>query len=146
MAQDDPTPSYVDLSTQAYTLFVDAFASANKRALDYAKSLYEIASRPYASTAIETAARENFDRSNQIIALTVDHMQTSGQKSSEFAQKLLAQGAKVQDSYVAAMRGIVNTGVSNLNFVKETADQQVDAMVKRVDDMQNRAAAAVSKN
>ena len=145
MAQDT-TPSYVELSAHAYTLFVDAFASANQRALEYSKSLYEITSRPYASTAIETAARENFDRTNQVIALTVDQMQTNGQKTAEFAQKLVAHGAKVQESYVAAMRGLVNSGISNMNFVKETADRQVDDMVRRVDDMQNRASATVSKN
>ena len=145
MAQDT-TPSYLDLSSQAYALFVDAFASANQRALDYSKSLYEIASRPYASTAIETAARENFDRTNQVVTLTVDAMQTNGQKTAEFAQKLVAHGAKVQESYVATMRGLASAGVSNMNFVKEAAGQQADDMVKRFDELQNRASAAASKN
>lgn len=145
MAQDT-TPSYVELSTQAYTLFVDAFASANQRALDYSKSLYEIASRPYASTAVETAARENFDRANQMVSVTVDQLQTSGQKSAEFAQQLVAQGAKIQESYVATMRGLVNTGISNMNFMKETAERQAQDVAKRVDETQNRAAAAVSSN
>ncbi len=145
MAQDT-TPSYVELSTQAYTLFVDAFASANQRALDYSKSLYEIASRPYASTAVETAARENFDRANQMVSVTVDQLQTSGQKSAELAQQLVAHGAKTQESYVATMRGLVNTGISNMNFMKETAEREAQDFAKRVDETQNRAAAAVSSN
>lgn len=145
MAQDT-TPSYVDLSTQAYALFVDAFASASGRALDYSKSLYEIASRPYASTAVETAARENIDRANQMVSLTVDQLQTSGQQSAEFAQQLVAHGAKLQESYVATMRGLVNTGISNMNFMKETAERQAQDLARRVDETQNRAAAAVSSN
>jgi hypothetical protein len=142
----DTTSSYVELSSQAYTLFVDAFASANQRALDYSKSIWEIVSRPYASTAIETAARENFDRANQIVSLTIGELQATGQKNAEFAEKLVSHGAKVQESYVHAMRGLVDTGVSNISYVKDVATQQFEDATKRLSEMQARATSAASNN
>ncbi len=146
MQNQEMTSSYVELSTGAYAMFVDAFASANQRALGYAKSLYEIATRPYASLSPQSIMRENFERGNQIVALTVGELQTTGQKSAELAEKAVTQGAKLQETYVAAMRGLVNTGISNMNFVKETTDRQIDDFSKRFDEMQNHAAASVSSN
>ena len=84
----ETTSSYVALASQTYGLFVDAAASANQRALGYWKSLYEIASRPYASTAVENAVRENFDRANQVVSLTINELQANGAKSAEFTEKL----------------------------------------------------------
>ncbi|GAC1430452.1 MAG: hypothetical protein NVS3B16_09550 [Vulcanimicrobiaceae bacterium] len=144
--KDRAATSYVELSSQTYSLFVDAFASANKRALDYAKSVFEITSRPYASTAIETTVRENFDRANQVVSLTINELQTNGQKSAEFGEKLVSHGAKVQESLVSSVKGLVDTGISNINYAKETASQSLDEMTKRVEDAQARTAAAVSPN
>jgi hypothetical protein len=129
------TPSYVELSTETYALMVDALASANHRALGYAKSLYEIASRPYASSTVETSLRENFDRAHEIVELTVDGLQTAGRQNAEFAEKLAAQSAKVQDSWTHAMRGLLKTGISNLNYVKESAETSFDGFAR----MQSRA-------
>jgi len=67
MGEKQTTPSYVELSSQAYALFVNAFADYNQRSLAYYRSLWEIVSRPYASTAVETTVRENFDRANQVV-------------------------------------------------------------------------------
>lgn len=142
----DQTASYVELSSQTYTLFVDAFAAANKRALDFTKSVWEISSRPYASTAIETAVRENFDRANQLVSLTINELQTNGQKSAEFGEKLVSHGAKVQESLVSTMKRLVDTSISNINFAKESATQSIDDMTKRVEDAQARTAATVSQN
>lgn len=133
------TPSYVELSSQTYTLFVDAFASANHRALGYAKSLYEIVSRPYTSARTETGLRENFDRAHQIVELTVDELQATGQKNAEFAEKLAAHGAKLQDSWTHMLRGLLDTGISNLTYVKESAETSFDGFARRVEHMQSRA-------
>lgn len=146
MNDKETTASYVELSSQAYALFVDAFASANQRALDYTKSVWEIASRPYASTALETTVRENFDRTNQIVALTISELQTSGQKAAELAEKSFSHGAKLQETFVTATRGLVNTGISNMNYAKDTATKSFDDMTKRMDDMQARTASQVSSN
>jgi hypothetical protein len=142
----EATSSYVELSSQAYSLFVDAYASANQRALGYWKSLWEIASRPYASTAVETTVRENFDRANQIVGLTISELQAGGSKAAELTEKFAAHNAKIQDSASHAFRGAVNTGISNMNFVKDTTQQQFEDMSKRLDEIQTRAAASVSQN
>ncbi len=144
--KNETTPSYVELSSQAYTLFVEAYASANQRALGYWKSLWEVASRPYTSTAIEAGVRENFDRANQIVSLTVSELQTTGKTSAELAEKLFAHSAKLQDSAVHSLRGVVKTGVSNMSFVKESTDAQFDDLAKGLEEMQSRTASAVTSH
>lgn len=142
----EATPSYVELSSQAYSLFVDAYASANQRALGYLKNVWEIASRPYASTALETTVRENFDRANQVVTLTIGELQATGAKNAELVEKIGAHNAKVQDTVSTAFRGLVTTGISNVNFVKESTTQQFEDLTKRLDEMQARASSAVSSN
>jgi hypothetical protein len=144
--KDSETPSYVELGSQGYSLFVDAYASAGQRVLGYYKSLWEIASRPYASTAVETTVRENFDRANQVVALTIGELQTNGAKAAELLEKISAHNAQVQDSLATALRGLVSTGISNVNYVKETATKQFDDLTKRLDEIQSRSAATVSSN
>jgi hypothetical protein len=146
MQTKETTSSYADLTTQTYNVLVEAFAAANRRALDYAKSVYEITTRPYASSAVETAVRENFDRANQLMSLTVSELQSSGQMASELSSKLIAHGTKFQETYTASMRGLVDTGLSNMKFVKETATQQMDDMAKRIDEVSSHATAQVSAN
>ena len=150
MADKQTTPttttSYVELGSQAYSLFVDAFADYNQRTLAYYRSMWDIVSRPYASTAVETTVRENFDRVNQVVSLTVNELSTNGAKGAEFTEKLGRHAAKLQDAAAEAYRGVINTGISNMNFVKETATQQFEDITKRLDDVQARATAAVSNN
>ncbi len=135
------TPSYVDLSRQTYSLFVEAFATANQRYLGYMKSLYEIASRPYASSTVETTVREGFERAHQIVDLTVNEMQTSGHKSTELAEKVAAHGAMLQDSWTQGLRGALKTGISNISYVKDAAETSFDGFAKRVEEMQTRTKA-----
>ncbi len=146
MQLKDQTASYVELSSQTYSLFVDALSAYNKRSLEYAKSVWEITSRPYASTAIETTVRENFDRANQLVSLTIGEMQTNGQHTAEFGEKLASHAAKVQESLVNSMKGLVETGISNMNYVKETATKSIDEMTAKMEDAQARTTAAVSAN
>jgi len=143
---NETTPSYVELNSQVYNLFVDAYASANQRTLGYLKSVWEISSRPYASTALETTVRENFDRANQVVSLTIAELQTNGAKGAEFVEKFAAHNAKVQDSIATAFKGLVTTGISNVNYVKETTAQQFEDLTKRLDEIQSRASATVSAN
>ena len=139
--QATSTPSYVELSSQTYGLLVDAAAAANHRYLGYVKSLYEIVSRPYASSAVETNVRENFDRAHQVVELTVNELQTSGQKTAEFAEKFVAHGAKLQDSWVQGFRGLLKTGISNMTYVKDATETSFDGFAKRVEELQSRATA-----
>ena len=146
MGEKQTTSSYVELSDQAYSLFVDAIADYNQRTLAYSRSLWDIMSRPYASTAVETTVRENFDRVNQVVSLTVNELSSNGAKGAEFTEKLTQHAAKLQDAAVDAYRGLISTGISNVNFVKETAAQQFEDITKRLDDVQSRATAPVSNN
>ena len=82
MNAQETTNSYVELANQAYSLFVDAVASSNQRALEYGKSVFEITSRPYASSAIDSTVRENFDRANEIVSLSVTELQVRRPRSS----------------------------------------------------------------
>jgi pyridoxine 5'-phosphate synthase PdxJ len=132
MSSQGATSSYVELATQTYSLFVDAYVSANQRTLEYAKHVVEIGTRPYASSTVEAALRENLERSNEVVTRSVTELQTSGQKTVELVEKLASQAAKLQESYTQAVKGLVETGVSNLNYVKDTATTQFEDMAKRM--------------
>jgi hypothetical protein len=138
------TQSYTELSTESYAIFVDAFATANRRGLDYFKSLYEIASRPYASSAVEQTVRENFDRLNQVISLTIAELQNNGQKAAELNEKVAKHNAKLQESALEALRGLTKTGLSNLEYAKDTAGAQLETFAKGVSDVQERVASSVT--
>ena len=144
MNEKETTPSYLELSNQAYGIVVDAFASANQRGLDYWKSVWEIVSRPYSSTAVDANVRDNFERANQIVALSVGELQANGQRTSEVVEKLLSVTGNLQDSYVHSLRGLMKTGISNMNFVRETTELQFGDLAQRLD--QIRPASAVSAN
>jgi hypothetical protein len=138
------TQSYTELSTESYSIFVDAFATANRRGLDYFKSLYEIASRPYASSAVEQTVRENFDRLNQVISLTIAELQNNGQKAAELNEKVAKHNAKLQESALEALRGLTKTGLANLEYTKDTAGAQLETFAKGVSDVQERIASSVT--
>ncbi len=144
MPQD--TSEYAQLSSEAYNLFAENMTAANDRALDYWKSVWQISSRPYASSEIQTGIRENVDRANQIVSLTVDELTTSGRELAQFTEKLVAHSAKVQKLYVDTVRGLTSTGVSNMNFVKEATERQIDGITKRFEDAQSATAPVSSSN
>lgn len=137
------TKSYVELSGQTYSLAVDAFASANQRALGYAKSVYEILVRQYPGNA-EGAVREGFERANQIVDLTVGELQVTGQKNAEIAEKMAAHAAKWQETWTQAARGLLKLGISNMTYAKDAAETSFDGFAKRVEELQSRA--TVSSN
>ena len=93
MNDKDTTNSYLQISTETFGFFIEALTSANQRSLEYAKSVWEIASRPYGSSGVEGAVRENVNRSNEIMSLTVNELQARQQKLAEFAEKLVEQNA-----------------------------------------------------
>jgi hypothetical protein len=136
--QGTRTLSYVELSSQTYGTIVDAYASANQRALEYAKSLYDIVSQPYAAPVGESRVREGFDRAHQIVGLTVNELQTAGQKNAELAEKLVAHAAKWQDNWTEAIRGLFKTGIANMTYVKDATETSFNGFAKRVEELQTR--------
>jgi hypothetical protein len=139
---DDETKSYVDLASQTYAMIVDAYAQAQQRSLGYGKSVYEVISRPYASTAMETAYHENFDRANQIVELSVSEMQQAGTTAAKLGQALVSHNALWQDKMMESARGLMNAVLSNLSYVKDTTDKQFEGFTKRVEEMQARTVSA----
>lgn len=129
------TTSYVELGSQAYKIAADAIASANYRLLDYWKSVWDISSRPYSSTAIDVTVRENFDRAQQILNLTVEELQAQEKNAQDLAEKVVAQGAKLQDSTISAFRGVLNTSISNLNYVKESTTERLEELKRRLSEL-----------
>jgi hypothetical protein len=142
----EATAGYVELTTQSYNLFVDAIASANQRALDYTKHVWEISTRPYDASTIESAMRENLERTTEIVNLSIAELQTSGKKTAELAEKLIAHTAKLQETYATSVKGVLETGLSNLNYVKDTAEAQFEDFTKRVEHTEKSVASSVSSN
>jgi len=140
------TSSYVELLNHTYSLTVEAYASANKRALEYAKSLWEVASKPYSTSVLEAAIADNFDRANQLVSLTVAELEANGQRTAEFAEQIATQFAKFQESSTASLRGLMDSSLENLNYVKDTATAQFEDLSKRFEEMQKSAIASVSAN
>jgi hypothetical protein len=135
---DEQTKSYFDLASQTYGVAVDAFAQAQQRYLGYGKSVLEVMTRPYASTAMETTYRENFDRANQVVELTVTELQQAGTSAAKLGQTLVSQSALWQEKTMESARGLMKTVISNLNYVKDTTDKQFEGFAKRVEEMQAR--------
>ena len=142
MSSKETTAPYVEQASHIYSLFVDAYSSANQRGLEYAKSLWAISSKPYSTTDVQVAVQEGFDRANQIVNLSVAELQTNGQKSAEFAEKLVADLAKLQETYTHALKGALDTSISNMNYVKDTATAQFEDFTKRVEEVQKTAVSA----
>jgi hypothetical protein len=142
----EATSSYAELTTQSYSLFVDAIASANQRALDFTKQVWEISTRPYETNTIESAVRENLERTSEIVNLSIAELQTNGKKTAELAEQLVAHAAKLQETYTASLKGLVETGVSNMNYVKDTATAQFEDFTKRVEQTEKSVASTLSSN
>jgi hypothetical protein len=143
---NEQTPSYLELISSTYGVLVEAAANANHRYLEQLKSTYEIVSRPYTSTAFEATYRENIDRAGQLVELNVAAAQKSGSEAAALAEKIAKHTAQWQETYVETLRGLFRTGLSNLAFVKDAADQTYEGFAKRVEEIQNRATAGVSSN
>lgn len=130
-------PAYVELSSRVYTLIIDAYAAASRRRVDYFKSIFEIVSRPYEQVSLERTARENVDRTSEIISLSIAEFEISGREAAEFSKRWLDNSAKVQDYALTATRTLVKTGVSNFEAAKDSTNAQLDRFIKSVDAAQN---------
>jgi len=152
MANTDSTASYIELTTQAYKLLLDAAATTHKRVLEHAKNHYDILARPYTGASPDANIREGFDRANQLGTIVAAELQTTAQRNAELAEKLLAHASKLQDSLLHSCHGLSSTGLSNLNFVKEQTNAHIDTFAKRVEEVQEiqkratAAAGVTSKN
>ncbi|MGP6159986.1 MAG: hypothetical protein ACLPYS_21250 [Vulcanimicrobiaceae bacterium] len=127
MSTQGSTAKYIEVSCDAYGLIVDVLASASRARLAYWKSIWELASRPYASTALEPAVRESFERASELTNLTVDELRARGKRTAEFSEKFLGEVEKLQDAGVEVFRDSLKAFVSSVEQVKDaTADLSIN--------------------
>jgi len=136
--------SYIELSSKVYSLFLDTLTSLTQRRLQYWKSVWEVSSRPYQLTEVDGTVRDGFDRASQILDLTANELKTDGQNAAEFFEKLLSHTTRFQDVAMNAFRSVLNTSISNLDYVEETTQQQLNGLTKRLDEAEHRAGATAS--
>ena len=146
MTNNDQSKSYLELASHTYGVIAEAAANSNHRLLEHLKSTYEIVSRPYTSTAFEATYRENLDRAGQLVELNVAAAQKGGAEAAALAEKLAKNTALWQETVVETLRGLFRTGLSNLAYVKDAADQTYEGFAKRVEEIQTRSTAGVSSN
>jgi hypothetical protein len=90
--------------------------------------------------------RESFERANQVLDLTACELKTSGKNAADVSEKLFSYAADFQDVSMNAFRRVANTSISNRDYVKETTQQQLDGMAKRLDGAERQAAATMGAN
>jgi hypothetical protein len=142
----DSATSYIQLSSKVYSLFLDALTSRTQRRLQYWKSVWEVSSRTYQSTAVEGTVRDIFDRAGQVLDLTANELKTDGQNAAEVSEKLLSYVPRFQDVAINALRGVLDASISNLDYVKETTQQQFDDLTKRLGEGERQAVAKSRTN
>ena len=98
MSTQRNTAEYIALSNEAYGLIVDTIASATRSRLNYWKSVWEIASQPYASITISARVQENFDRTSELTNVTVNELHSRAQRAVDFSKKLLDEAEQLQDT------------------------------------------------
>ena len=105
MSRQGNTAKHIELSNEAYGLIVDTFAPAMRSRLGYWKSVWEIVSRPYASTAIASTVGESFDRASELAHLTVGELRSRIQRTADFSEKFLGQVGTLQNAALEMYRG-----------------------------------------
>jgi hypothetical protein len=138
----ETTTNYVELTSQAFGLVLDAFASGSKRALDYTKAAWEITTQPYPSLLIDSVVKENINRANRLANLAVGELQAAGLESGDFVEKVLEQSTKIQGT---ALRGLLDTYASRLNDMQDITTQQPGDLSKRLEELKDQKAAAGSR-
>jgi len=125
---------YVGLSEQAYKGALSAMLSANRRLLDYWRAVWEINFRSLASPSPDSIVRESFERSSQLLKLTVDELEAQGQESAKFTEELASQATQVRESSLAALSGVLDMAVADLNSVKSATERNLDQLKKLLED------------
>ncbi len=132
MSETTPPPKVTELVGDAYTTTADAVAAANHRLLAYWKTLWDITTRPYASSGVDAAVRENFDRASEILTLTVDELKAQEKQLQDLTEKALSHGEKLQDATITAFRGVLDKSIANLKHVQESTSARVEELKKQI--------------
>lgn len=92
--------NYIDLSNKSFELAVDATAAATNRVLDYVKSSFEVASKPYAATTPEAFVTESIDRTSKLVALRETYLKETAKHAAAVGSDVLANAKAWQDTNV----------------------------------------------
>lgn len=121
MSTQSNTGKYFELSKDAFGLFLDTVTSATRGRLEYWNSLLEIASRPYASGAIDSVLKETLNRANELTNVTISEVGTRVQRTADFSEKVFTQLEKLQDLNLETYRDSLKWSSDKLDQVKETS-------------------------
>jgi hypothetical protein len=137
MSKQRNTAENFALSSEAYELIVDTIASATRSRLNYWNSVCQIAYRPYASMAIGSTVRENFDRASEFANLTLAELNSRVQTTADFSEKFLAQFGKLQDAARETYRDSLTSYASTVDQVKDTSTEMPVNGVSIVDQVKD---------
>ncbi len=136
------TANYAELTGDVYSLIAGAFGSGNKRALDYWKSVWDIASRPYSSVTIESIGKANLERANEFRELAVGELRSAGRESAELDKRVLAESSKAQGMALESFRELLDAYATNLPYVRESESATFDALSSDLKRLETSAAPA----
>jgi hypothetical protein len=144
-AQLETTPSYIELASQGYRLFLEAGDAAWKRHLTDAQEVLGIIARPHSATTPENALREGIDRLREISERSVAALHNHGTANTELAEKVVAHASRVGETIAHGVRGLANLNLTNLANAKATTETQFDIITRGVEDVRNRATAQAAQ-
>jgi hypothetical protein len=129
MSQSNTNAAVAELAAETTSIVIDAIASSNERALNYAKSVWDIA----AARPAESDVRGGFERIDKIVTLTVKELETSIKRSVDFSESMISQATKLQQSAAETFRNLAESGLSNAKQAVESTGDRLDTLVKRVE-------------
>jgi hypothetical protein len=121
MSTQSSIAKYIELSNAVYELFLDTFASAIRGRIDYSKTVFDIASRPYPTNSNGSALRGAFARAGELTDVTVVELCSRVQRTADFSEKFLVEVEKLQDANLKLYRDSLTSIVSAVDQVKDTS-------------------------
>ena len=112
---------YAEIAGDAFGTIVDAIEARNARRIEYVRTVWGIFARPFSSTALDVVLSENAIRTSALVSVSLDAAGENNRAAADFAREAGRFLANVNESYVNSLRGVAETTVSNLNFVKNAA-------------------------
>ena len=115
MSTKSEASSYGALASDAYRSLVDAAEAVNGEAIAYVRSLLDIFSKPY--TPIE--------RSAAALGATLDVVEANNRHGADLARDFADIVSSAHDAYIASLRNLAETSVSNIDFAREAATRNM---------------------
>jgi hypothetical protein len=109
---------YASLAADTCRSFAGAFESLNHETLEYARSLFGIFTKPFDSYAPRAIVKEQIVRSAAAVSATISSLEATNGHAAEFAREIAEIVTTAHETYVDALRGLADTSVSNVTFVK----------------------------